>query len=264
MTDTFHKRFDIEVGLEEAKRRFVHRVHNLIFDEWYWNAIQFIDRDVVVKYIAARLGDAYSSTYFSALHGSGDFLKNLNAIEAMRDFVAGRPTYGPQVARHLDGVVQEILDMSEVELGVTYAAGRFQRKGAALLDQRLVNDSLHWLAAKGYESVLTPYRKGLEHLLRSSQQRQVGADVITDMYEAVEALAKIVVRNDADLSANRERFISEVKASGPYKRLLKEYIEYANDFRHAGEEGKPKPQPSEREAESFVYLTGVFIRLAMP
>ena len=84
------------------------------------------------------------------------------------------------------------------------------------------------------------------------------------MYEALEALAKIVTGRDKDLSANQQSLISKVNASEHYKTLLKDYIDYANEFRHAASEKTPKPQISEREAESFVYLTGVFIRLAMP
>jgi hypothetical protein len=49
-----------------------------------------------------------------------------------------------------------------------------------------------------------------------------------------------------------------------YKRMLKEYIEYANKFgRHAGPRGMPKPMPSRKEVEAFMYLTGLFIRLAV-
>ena len=54
-----------------------------------------------------------------------------------------------------------------------------------------------------------------------------------------------------------------MKASEDYKVLLRDYIDYANKFRHAESECEPKPQLSEREVESFVYLTGIFIRLAM-
>ncbi len=64
-------------------------------------------------------------------------------------------------------------------------------------------------------------------------------------------------------SANRELFISNVKASKEYKKILVEYINYANEFRHASKEGKNKPAISQQEAESFIYLTGLFIRLAV-
>ncbi len=84
------------------------------------------------------------------------------------------------------------------------------------------------------------------------------------MYEAVEAVAKIVTKKpNIHLATNYELFISKVRASGHYKKLLKEYITYTNEFRHA--EGNPgtRPVPSRAEVESFMYLTGVFIRLAI-
>jgi hypothetical protein len=64
-------------------------------------------------------------------------------------------------------------------------------------------------------------------------------------------------------STKLEQFISIVKASDGYKRLLKEYIAYANAFRHAGKDGQAKPDLTRKEVESFVYMTGVFIRLAV-
>ena len=100
---------------------------------------------------------------------------------------------------------------------------------------------------------------------RDSASAKLLFDVVTDLYESLEALAKLVTgRPDKDLSGNRELFLRKVNASDAYKSLLKDYIDYANHFRHAESPAKPKPTVSEREAESFVYLTGVFIRLAIP
>jgi len=128
-----------------------------------------------------------------------------------------------------------------------------------------VNAPLAWLRRQGYESVVAPFEKSLRHLLGAQRQPEFLADVVTDSYEALEALAKIVTgRQDKDLTANKELFISKVNASVSYKRLLGDYIEYANAFRHAAAEGKPKPQVAYTEVENFVYLTGAFVRLAMP
>jgi hypothetical protein len=58
--------------------------------------------------------------------------------------------------------------------------------------------------------------------------------VITDLYEAMVALAKIVTgRPEKNLSANREMFLAKVGGSDEYKQLLKDCIDYANTFRHA-------------------------------
>jgi hypothetical protein len=97
------------------------------------------------------------------------------------------------------------------------AGRKLRQKGAALLDQKLVNDTLHWLRGAGYDSVLKPFEKGLHHLLEAHIKKDGLSDVITDMYEAVEALAKKATGRDKDLSENRELFISKVKASDHYK-----------------------------------------------
>jgi hypothetical protein len=83
------------------------------------------------------------------------------------------------------------------------------------------------------------------------------------MYEALEAMAKIVTGKSKDLSALREEFVSKLKLTDSHRRMLKEYIDYGCDFRHALEAGQPRTWPLEHEAENFVYMTGVFIRLAI-
>lgn len=84
------------------------------------------------------------------------------------------------------------------------------------------------------------------------------------MYEALEALAGIVTeRPKPDLSRDSERFIKKVGASEAYKNLLREYVRYANTFRHGAAPDTPKPPLSVPEVESCIYLTGIFIRLAI-
>jgi hypothetical protein len=152
--------------------------------------------------------------------------------------------------------------MPEVDLGVRWGEkpGHFIPTGAPSLDEALVNDPLSWMSGDALKTVRSPFEKGLRHYIESSKRPELLGDVVTDLYEALEATTKIVTGRDADLSGNRELFISRVRASAEYKLLLKQYIEYANRFRHAGD----RPESSRAEAESFIYLTGLFIRLAIP
>lgn len=187
-----------------------------------------------------------------------DFFRNLQALETMYQLTN-------RVKEELEGWIKYLLSESEVDLDVRWKNGKFFKSGAELLDKKLINENLEWLSQRGYESVLRPYQKGLNHFLHAQKRPELLSDVITEMYEAFEALAKIVTgQSTKDLSANQERFVREVKASPEYKQLLKHYIGYANNFRHAAKEGGKKPALSEREVESFVYMTGLFIRLAMP
>ncbi|HSL01905.1 MAG TPA: hypothetical protein VK901_00005 [Nitrospiraceae bacterium] len=54
-----------------------------------------------------------------------------------------------------------------------------------------------------------------------------------------------------------------MNVSEEYNPILKAYIAYANEFRHAAEKGQKKAIPPRHEVESFIYLTGLFVRLAM-
>jgi hypothetical protein len=84
------------------------------------------------------------------------------------------------------------------------------------------------------------------------------------MYESVEAMAKIVTgKPTKDLSATRDEFVSTLRLSAFHKTLIKEYVEYGCQFRHAVNTDKQRSWPLEHEAEHFVYLTGSFIRLAI-
>lgn len=249
----FHERFTIVIGAEDARRRFVNRAHNLIFDELLSRTA---DSGRIAKLIVSELGERYDYRGISLYIGD-EFLRVLEAIE-------GYYRVAPAVRDALNEIVSQMLASAEVDLGVRWQDGRFLPVGVTLLDDALVNDPLHWLRNKGHDSVLGPFEKGLAHLLRAHNDPAPCADVTTDMYEALEALAQLVSgREGRDLSANRELFLSRVGASDAYKQILRDYIEYANQFRHASQAGA-RPSLSLKEAESFVYLTGLFIRLAMP
>ncbi len=260
-TPPFHKRFDIDVDIDEARRRFVVRVSNIILYNFVNENFVYLDqREKAKLLILSALGDRYirSNKRLDYLVGL-DFRRNLRAVEELYQIL---PNTG--LENELSEQIYSIIQASEVDLGIDWRPPHFFPTGARLLDDKLVNDQLHWLRDRNYNTVLRPFQEGLSHLMESDQNPQLLGDVVTDMYESVEALAKIVTaRPNKDLSANREPFISKVKMSDHYKKLLREYIAYANEFRHAEQEQKPRPSISRPEAESFVYLTGLFIRLAV-
>ncbi|HEV8619884.1 MAG TPA: hypothetical protein VGQ79_02530 [Nitrospiraceae bacterium] len=261
MTEKFHERFNIPVSAEDARKRFVNRVYNDILIDFFYNFLMQEQWDVVSMRVLTALGikNQASPAYFQWENKIGDdFWTNVRAAEAMYESVSHMG-----VSLSLVKIIENILHLSEVDLGIRWHEGHFLPSGSPLLDEKLVNDVLRCLQPNGYAGVRASFIKGLEHLLHSIGKPQLRSDVVTDMYEALEALAKIVTGRNKELSANAEQFISMVKVSDGYKRLLKEYIAYANAIRHAGKEGQAKPDLTRKEVESFVYLTGVFIRLAV-
>lgn len=254
MKKNFHERFEITIGIEDAKRRFVNRFYNVV------NNLDYDIRKKIAKWIAHVFGEKYKEGFDIEYYVKDNFYSCLHAIEIMYEILmqeSGDPAY-------TDSKIDSILSYSELDLGVKWEEGIFMRSGAKLLDEKLVNESLSWLKSKKYKNVYNPFEKGLSHFLKADKNTKFLYDVIRDMYESLEALAKIVTgRTNKDLSANAESFIKKVKTSKKYKAILKEYINYANEFRHALEEGKERPPLSIQEVESFIYLTGLFIRLAI-
>ncbi len=256
--DKFHQRFKFDLGVDEAKRRFVNRANNLILHELLAGiSIHGIRSPAAQteKALCTTLGEKYKGCGCLATILGDDFQLHLRALEGV---------YESPMKAWAERVAIQLLDECEIDLGIRWKEGQFRPSGSRLLDEKLIDDVLGLLKSPAHEGVLKPFVKGLDHFLHSMKNPAILSDIVTDMYESLEALAKIVTNNDKDLSANRETFVAKLKLSEPYKRMLKDYIEYANDFaRHAGERGQAKPAPSRYEVEAFIYQTGLFSRLVL-
>jgi len=267
-TPKFHNRFDIEVGIEEARRRFVNRAYNFLLESMLVSRdsrYNLPHKDDLMRMIANQLGERFSESILYT-HGvldkylRADFHRVLQALESI-----WRGSAGTGLQKIIDGFIGRALQETEVDLGIRWEGGKFLKTGAGLLDTRLINDPLHWLREKpALAAVLIPFERGLSNLVQAEKNSNLLPDVINAMYESLEAMAHIATdRLQADLSANRELFLSRISAPDAYKKLMKEYIEYANDLARHAREGAPKPKLSIAETESFVYLTGLFIRMTI-
>jgi hypothetical protein len=155
------------------------------------------------------------------------------------------------------------MDKCEIDLGIKWKSGIFSRSGAKSLDEELVNEPLQWLLEPKYQNVLSPFKKGLKHYMEATKDQSKLSDTITDMYEALEALARIVNKNNSNLKENAEQFVSRLGLSKYYSKMLKDYCDYAHEYRHAAKIASERRPPKPQEVEAFIYTTGLFIRLAM-
>jgi len=257
--EKFHIRFGIDLGEEEARRRFVNRSVNEIFFSFYYN---LYDYNKIKRRIFTLLGESDRDNQSLLDHLEDNFLRHLQAIEA---FYAAIETSDSGNRKKLERLVLNLLSLSEVDLGIRWENGHFLPSRAEILDQALVDDPLRWLRLKPeYEIVIAPFEKSLRHLVQAKNRTELYQDVIRDAYEALEALGNIVTgRQGKDLSANRDLLINKLGLGERHKKLLGAYIAYANEYRHAEDQIGTRKAIGEREAESFVYLTGWFIRLAV-
>jgi len=262
----FHLRFNIKVSQNEAQQRFVNRVLNMIEGFLPELEIQHMEilgnvRAALIS-VATALGLEYQRNKLFSQYAGTDFQSCLRALDGLYQ------TYSElsgcrEHARKVEQSIQHAISLSETDLGVEWRDGAFWPSGAKLLDEELVNENLKWLADKGYNDVLVPFKKGLRDFLEARNKPERLGDTVTDIYEALEALAKVVTSKDTDLSGNAELFISKLKLNEYYKTLLKNHIEYACEYRHAAKLGKGKKPLKHAEVEAFIYLTGLFMRLAI-
>jgi hypothetical protein len=271
MTEPFHKRFDIEVKREEAQRRLLERIRTgtmMVLNE-IAEARGDINKILEIscftlgerpRYVVHVAGNSGFMSEWDRIVGD-NFSQCLHMTEAIHDAVWKTHKY--ESVKTLTNVIRTALEISEVDLEINWNETIFAKKGAKLLDDKLVNDPLHWLRERKYENVRRPFEKGLNHWMEVHKHHERCGDVITDMYEAVEALAKIITGRDRDLSANREKFGSEIELPQNYKQMLKEYVDFGCKYRHAAEIVEPREYPSEKDTEAFMYMTGLFIRRAI-
>jgi len=263
-TPPYHERFSISTDLEDAQKQFVNRLLNLIDNEF--PVLQALPSnrslwaDNVLEHIALNLGVRYYPIKgFIAYSGEEYTDQILKSVEVLCE-----ASYGfPEFLATLDEGIKSAISMSEVDLGIEWRDGVFWRSGAKLLDEELVNEPLRWLAAPKYKNVLEPFQKGLRHYLEASRDPKKLSDTITDMYEALEALARIANHNNSTLGANAENFISNLELDPHYAKMLKDYCEYAHQYRHAAKQDQERITPKPQEVEAFIYATGLFIRLAI-
>jgi hypothetical protein len=264
----FHQRFNIQVDAGGTHLRFIKRAVNMIngafplletltsdVNKMHWVRISLIN-------VATKLGVEYKWDKLFSDYVGTNFYSCLLALETLYQTYAFELKLDGYVKK-VEEAIQNAISLMEADIGVEWRDGAFWPSGAKVLDAALVNENLQWLADKGYNDVLGPFEKGLRHFMEAQQKPERLGDTVTDVYEAVEALAKAFTGRDKDLSGNAELFISKLGLSEYYKKMLKDYIDYANDYRHAAKlEGKKTPL-LRNEVEAFIYTSGLFIRLAV-
>ena len=176
-----------------------------------------------------------------------DFMETLKVLEGVHGDLRLE-----EQKQQLSGWIEAALSHATIDIGISWKDGMFYPSGAKELDAQLVEESLEWLSK--FPNERTDYRKALEAYINKEMDV-----VISDCYLAVEGLARQVLDNGKTLDNNRVDLLKKLDLSQEWKALLSNYIQYANEFkRHAGEN---RHQINPIEAEGFLYLSGLLLRL---
>lgn len=255
----FHKRFNIDFGLEEAKQRFMVRVSNEV--QPFIQKADSGNLQIRLR-LATLLGTDYYQGFSILPFLKRDFYTCLEALEKTHQ--ALRESWmGEDRTDRFSRMLEEIISLSEVDLGVRWRNGRFYLRGARLLDEKLVNESLQWLSDPPYNNVLGHFEKGLTDFTQAQNNPQRREDVIGEMFKTLESMARIVCNNRKGWKANAEQFVSKLGLSTHYSKMLQDHGDYLHEFRHGSQPDKPRTPPSPQEAEASIYTTGLFLRLAI-
>lgn len=122
MAKDFYTRFNIEIGLDEARRRFVNRAQNLVFTDLL-GKLNSIDRDYrfrILMEIATSLGEPYFYNSSAKDYTKENFQRTLEAIEAFYKAM-------PFNQSSLDDIINRLIKESEVNLSIHWKGGRFSR-----------------------------------------------------------------------------------------------------------------------------------------
>jgi hypothetical protein len=259
----FHERFKLPVDLEKEQRRFVQgmktllRTDKLNGDFSRDHRIVQLPRKKIKEDLAIYFGEGLDYYRVVEDYIPSDFLGCLEALEEIYKSIY------VQNQGQLDFYIQKLLKESRIDLEVEFENGQFFPKGSELLDEKLIDDILNCLDSEEHADILPPFSTGLLRYKESIKDQSKLKDVIDNMYEALEAFAKYINKNDKDLSGNKELLIKNLKLNDYYKNMLFEYIGYANEFRHAAKKRQRRPGLNKYEVEAFIYLTGLFIRLGI-
>lgn len=180
-----------------------------------------------------------------------DFGMFLSSLEYLVDALPS-PPYD-----QLDAFIAEAIDAAPGGVGVRWEGHRFYPGGAQLLDAELVSGPLAWLR-RSAPAAVAPMERALDALLAGQQTPAHLRTVITAAYEALETAAKVVCGNDRDLSGNRDRLVKVATLDPLVAGILRAYIPAGNSYRHGSVQ--PTPDPDYRDAEAFLYTTGLLLR----
>lgn len=268
------------MDLKEEQNKFIKRIvlalDNLDWDIGAWQVFAAeMARSIAIAYREKKVRKeifprVITPTYYLAIHldikpffeGKG-FIESLGILQHV--IASLRALNEDSRLKLIVDYIKEALSQSQIDLGVRFneEEGGFYPSGAKLLDEQLVNENLKWL--EDYPKVSQPYDKGLQFFLEARNDSKKLEEVVSNIYKALEGFSHIVCGNTDELTDNQEIFLKKLGLSKNlyFKNIFKNYLNYANKFRHA--EGDPEyhPELDYSEVEAFVYMTGLFIRLGI-
>lgn len=282
MDEDFRKRFNLgPEPIEKLQGYFINRINTNIFD-WLENSYDFLsigyNSNNFVKWISSESGEPWDKKFLQNHEGDYfnvslskiarndfyntlwlvgkcyQFIKEGRMIESRKMFITDNnriitlPDYSQRV--------EETILLSHPDIGIFWKDGIFYKAGAKELDNALVKENLIWL--DNYPDTKKLFDTALKHFKESFENKAARKDAITNAYSAIEGLVRSILVNNNTFEKNSDILVDKLRLSKEYKNIVYNYKQIAHNYssRHAG-----GLEFSNAEAEAFIYLTGLLMRL---
>ena len=250
MIRPIYERLGIQTDLDQEKQRFINRIRNRleILDTNIWRQGETSYNDLL-KSLVFCLGEGEGNNSLTQFIERKSFQDVLVFCEVLHKVL--RPPH----LRDFYEAVEAAIDLSVIDLGVTYKNGEFYPQGAKELGETLLVETMDWLkdspdARDGFSGALKEYLK------------KDYPDAITKSFSSLESLVKSFLGRDSGLENLISDLLKALKLSNEWKAMLTHFCKYAHEYssRHGKRDGQnSNPNPS--EVESYIYLTGLIMRL---
>jgi len=267
----FNKLFGIQPNLDEERKQFVNRTnqtfhlidtesrnefkYNELFDKLCFalgrnaNDLRREDRGEVSEF--ELLDEQYDPEI--RILTKDDFIETLRVLCVLYEIFKRREDVIRELGIQLiDARISNALSQATCDLGVRWKDGLFYPSGAEELDKALIEEPLVWLDK--YPNEREDYKRALDCYVEGTHL----GDVVRNCYTALEGVSRAILRNSKTLDNNKDALLAIIELSDGWKSILGAYINYAHDFRHASE---GRYTASKEEAEAFLYMTGLIMRL---
>jgi len=264
-----YKRFDVNISLSRALEIFDNKIQNLLK-----NADIFVNRDfeVIVHcdlnyQLCNELGDRYLSfdllqdRLTSVSRNFNEYLARLQAILSKLHEAGHNEQYNALVF-----VINTAIEESPVDLGIRLKL--YKRKcasivfaGSKLLDKKLVDDVIGILDDDSKLPIKIAFEKGLTEYMQAKQDKRKLKNSVRDMQVACDETVKLIFQ---DKNLGLKHFFKDDRYKLiKFNEYQKKIYWQLNDYIDKLVKHKADGEINNEDAENIIYLTGMFIRMAV-
>ena len=260
MLKDIYKRLNLETDLKKEQEKFIKRIQ-LIFEEIDSKHRSYVGGSDNYLYevsnkMAFLLGEKNRS-YLKEYLDNPTIERVLTVSEIFLNVIKNASGFYSE-NKYVPFKIEESVNLSIIDLGVSFKNGKFYKKGAKELDNKLIFEPLEWLNEYPKTKIF------FEGAIKENLQKDY-PDAITKSYSALESLVKTFLSNNTNLNKNIPKLLEKLNLPDQWGKILFNFCDYAHEFssRHGKGEKTKIAIASPEIVEAYIYFTGLIIRLVI-